>query len=470
MIFLKFDKGTICVEGNVPPGQKWPGLVWDERTSNFRAPAYYYRQIVMAIRSEKLEYTDNARSFAVLPLPLVKKIQPRDHQQNALQAFAAAGKCGVVVMPTGSGKTILACLAIEITARPTLILVPTLDLMQQWVGVLQDFFCSPLEHQNTSAENQEIKIGMWGGGSYDTQKLTVSTYDSAIIHMPHSGSQFGFLIFDECHHLPGPQTRLAAIMSVAPFRLGLTATLERSDGRHADLQSLCGPTVFEVQIGQLSHQTLSPYDVHTIPVALSAEERATYDSNRECYLKFVRERGIDFRRSDGWSQFIRQSARDEVGRAAFKSYLIQKKIAQSPRAKLLQVWQLIVKHKESRILIFTQDNDTAYLLGTLFCLPVLTHHTRMKERIEFLKMFKEGTRTVLVTSKVLNEGVDVPEASVAIVVSGSATVREHVQRLGRILRASPGKKAVLYEIVSDDTSELSVNERRRAHNAYERPS
>ena len=136
----------------------------------------------------------------------------------------------------------------------------------------------------------------------------------------------------------------------------------------------------------------------------------------------------------------------------------------------LQVWQLIVKHKECRILIFTQDNDTAYLLGTLFCLPVLTHHTRMKERIEFLKMFKEGTRTVLVTSKVLNEGVDVPEASVAIVVSGSATVREHVQRLGRILRASPGKKAVLYEIVSDDTSELSVNERRRAHNAYERPS
>jgi len=102
-----------------------------------------------------------------------------------------------------------------------------------------------------------------------------------------------------------------------------------------------------------------------------------------------------------------------------------------------------------------------------FILPVITHKTRLKERKFFLDGFRSGDFTVLVTSKVLNEGVDVPEASVGIVVSGSGAVREHVQRLGRILRHQPGKRACLYELVSEGTSEKYVNQRRRKHHAYE---
>ncbi|MBQ7650878.1 MAG: hypothetical protein IJS15_07960, partial [Victivallales bacterium] len=101
--------------------------------------------------------------------------------------------------------------------------------------------------------------------------------------------------------------------------------------------------------------------------------------------------------------------------------------------------------------------------------PVLTHHTKAGERKEFLDAFRHGEYPCIVTSRVLNEGVDVPEADVGIVVSGTGSIREHVQRLGRLLRPVAGKSAVLYELVSFGTSEYSISDRRRQHRAYERP-
>jgi superfamily II DNA or RNA helicase len=122
------------------------------------------------------------------------------------------------------------------------------------------------------------------------------------------------------------------------------------------------------------------------------------------------------------------------------------------------------------LIIFTDNNELAYKIGRDFCLPVITHKTKLKERKTFLEYFRSNVLRVLVTSKVLNEGVDVPSASVGVVISGSGAVREHVQRLGRILRNAPGKRAVLYELVAKSTSEKYVNERRKQHHAYQKPS
>ena len=136
---------------------------------------------------------------------------------------------------------------------------------------------------------------------------------------------------------------------------------------------------------------------------------------------------------------------------------------------MTEVWELANRHSGERMLIFTADNATAYELGRLFFWPVLTHHTKAAERKEFLERFRSGEYPVLVTSKVLNEGVDVPAAAVGVILSGSGSVREHVQRLGRILRPAPGKaQAVLYELISADTSEENVSRRRRNHDAYRR--
>lgn len=118
------------------------------------------------------------------------------------------------------------------------------------------------------------------------------------------------------------------------------------------------------------------------------------------------------------------------------------------------------------MIIFTNDNMTAYRISSLFLIPCITHQTKIKERRQLISKFTDGSLPVLVTSRVLNEGVDLPSAEVAIVMSGTGTVREHVQRLGRILRPSEGKHAVLYELVAQDTAEEYTSRRRRRHDAY----
>jgi superfamily II DNA or RNA helicase len=128
---------------------------------------------------------------------------------------------------------------------------------------------------------------------------------------------------------------------------------------------------------------------------------------------------------------------------------------------------LLALHRKDRVLVFTQDNATAYAVARRFLLPIITHQTKVKERSEILERFSDGRYGAVVTSKVLNEGVDVPDANVAVVISGSGSVREHVQRLGRVLRRRDGKQAILYELVSAGTGEARTSERRRAHSAYQ---
>ena len=254
------------------------------------------------------------------------------------------------------------------------------------------------------------------------------------------------------------------------FRLGLTATPERSDGKEKVLYELCGPLCYETHIDELSGKTLAPYLVKTIEVEMLPEDREQYEISRKCYTDFLRKSRISFKHSQGWSIFLRRTSESQEGREAFKAYLMQKKLSQASEAKEDLLWKLILKHKGERMLVFTQDNEMAYRIGRKFFLPVLTHHTKLPERESFLTAFRNGEYPILITSKVLNEGIDVPEANVGVIVSGSGSIREHVQRLGRILRARPGKQALLYELVSKDTGEYFTNQRRRQHRAYEGPA
>jgi superfamily II DNA or RNA helicase len=130
------------------------------------------------------------------------------------------------------------------------------------------------------------------------------------------------------------------------------------------------------------------------------------------------------------------------------------------------VEHLLTRHRHDRALLFTQDNATCYQVSRRFLLPAITHQTRVRERSEILAGLGAGRYGAVVTSKVLNEGVDIPEANVAIVISGSGSIREHVQRLGRILRKQGDKRAVLYELVTADTGEAFTSDRRREHIAY----
>lgn len=456
--FLEFDEGTLLVRGD-PPALDLirANLSFDPRVNEYRAPAFLYEKIMRILYAAGADVVDLAKNYAPLPLNLDTPHSPMPHQENALRLWKKAKCRGVVVMPTGSGKTFFAFLAMRLVRRPALVVVPTIELMQQWAAQLENVF--------------HLKTGMLGGGSRDIRDLTVSTYDSAVLRMNEIGNRFGLIVFDECHHLPGEIFRTAASMAIAPYRLGLTATPECPGDGEAILRSLIGDTVSRVLIEDLEGTVLAPYVTERILVPLAPDEQAEYDEARTRYLRFVRRHAIDFTVDGAWRRFLILCARKEGGRDVLRAWIRQREIARCGRAKLDTLWKIIRANPDARTIVFTADNDTAYRIGEAFCFPVLTHHTKAAERKDFLESFRSGAYPVLVTSRVLNEGVDVPEASVAIVVSGSAGTREHIQRLGRILRRGRnGKQARLYELVSAGTSEMGVSCRRRNNSAYTRKS
>ena len=454
---LQFEGGTL-VAPVLPPGltvDDFKGLlVKDHRTGTFRAKAMDYRDLILGARARGSPFRDEAKRFEPLPLALLRTIRPHPHQVAALAAWRAQDARGIVELPTGAGKTVLGLLAMVAVQRPTLVVVPTLDLVQQWQRVLED--------------NLDLHVGVLAGGTSDRQPVTVTTYDSAALQTEFHGNYFGFLICDECHHLPTARYRFIAEGSVAPYRLGLTATLARSDGGERLCEALLGPLAHRTEIHTLGAAFLAPYDVKSIEVALSADEQARHDVARERYLAFVRGSGIALGSPQGWVQFLALSQRTEEGRAAYRAYREQRRLAWRAESKLQVLFELLVEHREDRILVFTDDNETAYGIAERFLVPALTHQTALSERQALLKAFGAGELPVLVTSRVLNEGVDVPDARVGIVLSGTGSVREHVQRLGRILRARPGKRAVLYEVTTRGTAESKTRERRRQHRAYQR--
>ena len=452
-VSLRFVAGTVEI-GGLPRDAAGlpPRCAWDERSACLRAPASSYADIVRALRALGLGYTDEARRYETLTTTALVHREPRPYQTAALAAWRTAGFRGVVVLPTGAGKTLVAHLAIDDRKRSTLVVTPTLDLVRQWHDGLAATFGA--------------KVGIVGGGDYDVRPLTVTTYDSAYLHMEHLGCRFGLVVWDECHHLPGESYALGARLCLAPFRLGLTATPERTDGRDGLLDELVGPTVYRKDIVELAGEYLADYETVRVSVDLSREERAEYERERGIYRQFLQDNGIVMASPRGFSDFIIRSSRTDEGRRAFAAYRRQREIAFTAPAKLDYVERLLYQHRRDRTIVFTQDNATVYLLSRRFLIPAITHLTRVSERSEILAGLVRGQYTALATSKVLNEGVDIPEANVAIVMSGSGSVREHVQRLGRILRKREGKRAVLYELVSGGTSESMTSMRRRDHVAY----
>jgi superfamily II DNA or RNA helicase len=455
-IKISFHDGTLLLTAPVDSELPLADYCrYDERVHAWRSEAMNYAPLLRMLHTRRIPYDDQARVYEKLQLPARSGPPPRDYQHEALRAWVQADCRGVVVLPTGTGKSLVAQLAIARASRTTLVVVPTLDLMEQWASQLATAF------------GQEI--GLLGGGSKEIRQLTVSTYDSAAMMMEFIGGRFGLLVVDECHHLPGPAYQLLARFAIAPFRLGLTATPERQDDGEALLGELLGPLCFRRDIDEMEGAVLAPYRTEQLGVMLDPDEAAEYAATRAVYIDFLRAQRINLGSSRGWSNFLIACARQNGGREALRAFMRQRQIARAGRAKLRQVWQLLQDHAGERILVFTADNQTAYEIGERFVLPVITHHTKIAERRELLAAFRAGELPVLVTSKVLNEGVDVPEASVGIVVSGSGSIREHVQRLGRILRPVAGKQAVLYELISADTAEYHVSNRRRQHRAYERP-
>lgn len=442
MIVLNYERGGIVARGGSIPHGKY-----DAREGVHRALAFRYREVVEHLEQRGVEYRDEAKDR--LPLPtLSSNIKLRDYQLKALDAWVAAGRRGVIVLPTGAGKTFIALKAIEALQVATLVVAPTLVLVDQWRRHLEDTF--------------GVEVGVIRGGIHTLKGLTVATYASASLRANQFGNRFELLILDEVHHLPAPQYRNIGLMYLAPYRLGLTATLEREDGGHIALMDLVGGKVYEREVDDLAGVHLSDYTVETVSVPLTEEEQAEYVSQFAIYRNFIRSRRIRMRSTRDYQRFVMRSGSDQAARRALLARNRAMDIALNSSAKVEHMKRLLLENPGEKTIIFTRHNNLVYKISREMLVPAITHQTPTEERRETLRGFKQGRYMRIVTSRVLDEGVDVPDASLAIILSGTGSSREFTQRLGRILRKKEGKQARLVELISKGTAETRMSRRRRA--------
>src|SRR5438132_8916978 len=422
----------------------------DKRSHFLRTQPIHFSAVKQALRQQQTPFTVAFDERPTLPFSTALAIEPRPYQVDALTAWLAQGSAGVVVLPTGAGKTFVAAMAIVETGLWTLAVVPTIDLLQQWRTALA-----------TALSLNIDDIGTFGGGEKELKPITIITYDSAALY-PRELKRFGLLIFDECHHLPAPTYRLIAESAFTPLRLGLSATPERSDMTHLDLERLIGPEVYRRSPAELTEgRYLAQYKELCIDIELSSEDEARYAEQRRIYRSFLQRRHIVIRSPEEFQQkIIFLSARDPEARKAMLAWREARNIAMNTPAKYVEIERLLRIHSGDQVILFSEYNQVVDEISRRFCLPSITYKTPTEERRIILERFRAGLYTKLVTGRVLNEGVDVPDCRVAIIVSGNSTKREYIQRLGRILRPKVGQ-AVLYELVTTGTTEQEMSKRRK---------
>lgn len=343
----------------------------------------------------------------------------RDYQQNAINSFyrhgSDEGGSGVVVLPCGAGKTIVGMGIMHIYQTKTLILVTNTVALRQWIDELLD--------KTTLSPDM---IGEYSGDVKDIKPVTIATYNILTYRRKKEDefkhfklfteNNWGLIVYDEVHLLPAPVFRMTAEIQ-SKRRLGLTATLVREDGLETDVFSLIGPKKFDMPWKMLE-------ECNWIAKAICSEIRIELPES------------------------IRYQYTVAGDRQKFR-------IASENEKKLYYIERLLNAHPNDRVLIIGQYIDQLQIIKERFNYPIITGSTPVKEREELYKQFKDGTITRLIVSKVANFSIDLPDANVAIQVSGTFGSRqEEAQRLGRILRPKPGDNtAYFYSIITAHTVE-----------------
>jgi superfamily II DNA or RNA helicase len=431
---VEFSGGTLLLEG---PVSATAGAVWDERVGKVRAPAALFGEIARAAdrAGETLAgdlrhgWEERPGSWDALGL--------RDYQKEALAAWMAADRRGIVALPTGAGKTRVAVAAIVSCGVPAVVLCPTRALLAAWAAELQ-------------ARLGE-RIGIVGDGKRTVERVTVMTFESSYRRLDDIGDRFGLLVVDEVHHFASGARAEALEFSAAPARLGLSATAPASDtegGRR--LAALVGPVVFSLPIAALTGKHLAELSIVRLPVDLDPEERVAYERLAAPLARLRRAFFREWPRAS-YDEMLRTLGTSPEGRAALRDYAAAVQLACFPKAKRGLISLLLQRHRGDRTIIFTGRVEDAYEIAERELLPVISAEVSSRERERILAKFRDGRLRAVASARVLNEGVDVPDARVAIVASGTLGEREHVQRIGRVLRPAPGKRAIVYELVTQAT-------------------
>jgi DNA excision repair protein ERCC-3 len=344
----------------------------------------------------------------------------RDYQTQAVDKFWQGGS-GVVVLPCGAGKTIVGAAAMSVAKTNTLILVTNTVSARQWKAELL---------KRTTLTEEEI--GEYSGSLKEIKPVTIATYQilttkrkNEYAHLSLlNAKDWGLIVYDEVHLLPAPIFKMTADLQ-ARRRLGLTATLVREDGKEGDVFSLIGPKRFDAPWKEIEAQGyIAPAACFEIRIDLPEEERLNY---------------------------------------AMANQEDRYRIAATSPMKIEVIKKLLAKHAGEPTLIIGQYLDQIHTIAEALDMPMITGETPVDERERLFDLFRTGAITALVVSKVANFSIDLPEASVAIQISGSYGSRqEEAQRLGRLLRPkADGRTASFYTLISRDTVDQDFAQNRQ---------
>ncbi|MFW6117155.1 MAG: DEAD/DEAH box helicase, partial [Thermoproteota archaeon] len=383
------------------------------------------------------EGTDEARE---LPFELEKNFELYDFQEEAYQEWLEANEFATVVMPTGGGKTYVALKSLLDKPVNTLICVITEQLMTQWARMLEELCGVPRRG-----------IGYYFARKHEIKPITIGMYHSLSSNIVDEEGKklreyFDRVIFDEGHHVAAKTFKNVAFNLQAPIRMCLSATPERWDGNEQLIYFASGEKCYFIDYPSLvEKEIVAPLKKYTYIVPLTEQEEKAIESVEK---EEKRIRG-------GSLKFYHQKARINL----------------QAKNKLPAVTQILEKHEGEKCFIFTRyvrqvKMISLYLKKSGIHHRVITGSTPDKKRRDYFREFKEGTTQIIVTTTVLDEGVDVPEASVAIIVGGSGQPRQMIQRTGRVCRYREGKTASIYEVIADHELERSLHQKRTQTEAF----
>lgn len=385
-------------------------------------------------------------SKILLPTSLSFRGELRDYQKEALESFRSNKYKGIIALPTGAGKTIIAIAAIAELGVRTLIVAFTKEQLHQWIEKIKQLTDIP-GGSVASFYSEEKKLA----------PITVTTYQTAFRYINEFAFRFSFLVVDEVHHLPAEKFRAIALGIYAPYRLGLSATVIREDGKHIELFPLMGGVIYHKSPDELAEKGyLARYISKIVKVELTQDEKKRYEELRKLYRSLAR--GTPFQ------ELVNKASRGD--REAIQALRVHSEMLQlihKSKAKVDAVKKIVDEElrNNSKILVFTQYVEQAKELGEVLGAQVLTGEIDSKERKRVLEEFKNASRGVLVLTTVGDEGLDIPDVNVGIIVAGTGSRRQYIQRLGRLLRPGINKVARLYEIVARGTGEEGLARRRR---------
>ena len=415
-------------------------LQYERETSSYKAPPHLYRRLVEFFESKNLIVDDKLGLLRDKELPrrMEFKGELRPYQEEALQAWEKNGHQGIIALPTGAGKTVIAIAAMARLNRWTLVVVYTREHVKQWADAISRF------------SNAGGMVGAYYSGEKRLAPITITTYQSAHRNLSKLAPLFSLVVFDEAHHLPADKFRAIATGLPAPYRLGLSATPERDDGKHEELFPLLGGVVYRTTPGELTRMGyLAPFTIRTVKVELAPDEKKRYEQLRRKYRALAAGRTF---------QEILAAAKqgDPSAIEALRLHHEMTEIVQYSKSKMRAVENIVRDElrKGSKIIVFTQLRRQAEEIARRLGAYLLHGGLDKRRRETILDAFKRARSGVLVLTTVGDEGLDIPDANVGILVSGTSSPRQFIQRLGRLLRPSPGKKqAILYEVIVAGTPE-----------------